>query len=145
MADTTPRLYEGLFLINPQAVAGDIDGAITHVQEMLDRAGAVVKMLRRWDERKLAYTIDGQKRGVFLLSLFEVAPVQIANIERDCNLSEQVLRVMMTRGDHMGEVEITAALEDQKTGVARANLEADSAPADGGVEAEDAEVEAAEA
>ncbi|MEM1213985.1 MAG: 30S ribosomal protein S6 [Planctomycetota bacterium] len=134
MADTTPRLYEGMFLVNLQALSGDLDGALQEVRSMLDRAGAEVVTLGRWDERKLAYPVAGQKRGVFLLSLFKVEPVQIANIERDCNLSDAVLRVLMTRADHMGEVELEAALDEGKT---KAALE--SGESEGSAEAPAAE------
>lgn len=111
MADNTPVLYEALFLINQTALATDSAGATAHVQEMLDRAEAETLTLQRWDERKLAYPIEGQKRGTFLIAYFNGRPTQIANIERDCNLSEQVLRVMFIRADHMGEIELKAALE----------------------------------
>ncbi|MEM1356384.1 MAG: 30S ribosomal protein S6 [Planctomycetota bacterium] len=115
MADATPVLYEGLFLISQSAMSGDIEGAKAHVQEMLDRAEAEVLALNKWEERKLAYPIEGQKRGTFLISYFKARPTQIANIERDCNLSEQVLRVMFIRADHMGETELAAALDGAKT------------------------------
>ncbi len=111
MSDTTPVLYEALFLINQSALATDSAGVTAHVQEMLDRAEAETLTLHKWDERKLAYPIEGQKRGTFLISYFKARPTQIANIERDCNLSEQVLRVMFIRADHMGEIELKAALE----------------------------------
>lgn len=111
MSDTTPVLYEALFLISQSALASDSAGATAHVQEMLDRAEAQTLALQKWDERKLAYEIEGQKRGTFLISYFRVRPTQIANIERDCNLSEQVLRVMFIRADHMGETELKLALE----------------------------------
>ena len=111
MSDTTPVLYEALFLINQSALATDSAGATAHVQEMLDRAEAETLTLQRWDERKLAYPIENQKRGTFLIAYFRARPTQIANIERDCNLSEQVLRVMFIRADHMGEVELKLALE----------------------------------
>ena len=111
MSDTTPVLYEALFLINQAALATDSAGVTAHVQEMLDRAEAETLSLHKWDERKLAYPIEGQKRGTFLISYFRARPTQIANIERDCNLSEQVLRVMFIRADHMGEDELKAALE----------------------------------
>ena len=109
------KLYEGLFLMDQAGIAGDLSGALAHVQAMFDRAEAEVLALRKWDERKLAYPIKNQKRGTYLLALFRVNPVQIANIERDCNLSEQVLRVLFTRGDHMGEIEIEQALAEAKT------------------------------
>jgi len=111
MPENQPALYEALFLINQSALATDSAGATAHVQEMLDRAEAETLTLQKWDERKLAYPIEGQKRGTFLISYFRVRPTQIANIERDCNLSETVLRVMFIRADHMGEIELERALE----------------------------------
>ncbi|MEM9345358.1 MAG: 30S ribosomal protein S6 [Planctomycetota bacterium] len=111
MADSTPVLYEALFLMSQAALASDSEGTIAHVKDMLDRAEAETLDLRQWDERKLAYPIEGQKRGTFLISYFKARPTQIANIERDCNLSETVLRVMFVRADHMGEIELNLALE----------------------------------
>jgi len=111
MSDTTPVLYEALFLMSQASLATDSAGVTAHVQEMLDRAEAQTLSLNKWDERKLAYPIEGQKRGTFLIAYFKARPTQIANIERDCNLSEQVLRVMFIRADHMGEIELKAAIE----------------------------------
>lgn len=130
MSDTTPVLYEALFLINQSALASDSEGTVAHVQEMLDRAEAETLMLSKWEERKLAYPIDGQKRGTFLISYFRGRPTQIANIERDCNLSEQVLRVMFIRADHMGEIELKLALEGKSiTGETEEETQAAAEPA----------------
>lgn len=111
MSDPTPVLYEALFLVSQTALASDSEGTVNHVKDMLDRAEAETLDLRQWDERKLAYPIEGQKRGTFLIAYFKARPTQIANIERDCNLSEQVLRVMFVRADHMGEIELNLALQ----------------------------------
>jgi len=127
MSENKNALYEGLFLINQQEMAGDLDGTLSHVREMLDRAEAEVVSLRKWDERKLAYPVNGQKRGLFILALFRVRPVQVANIERDCNLSELVMRVLMTRADHYGEVEIEAELKEAETSATEAKLKSDQA------------------
>lgn len=111
MADTTPKLYEGMFLMSQSAVSAGLGSAIDTVRGMLDRVECEVLSLSKWEERKLAYPIENQKRGTFLLAMFKVKPTQIVNIERDCNLSEDVLRVMMTRADHMGETELAEALK----------------------------------
>ena len=135
MADATPVLYEGLFLISQSAMSGDVEGAKQHVQEMLDRAEAQTLDLSKWEERKLAYPIEGQKRGTFLIAYFKARPTQIANIERDCNLSEQVLRVMFLRADHMGEVELQAAMDGVRT--ARVAAEAAAVAADDDEDSDD--------
>lgn len=109
MAEVRINLYEGMFLLNQQAVAADLSGAVEHIREILNRAEAEIIVLSKWDERKLAYEIRGQKRGLFVLAYFKARASQIANIDRDCNLSEQVLRSMIIRADHMGEEEIELA------------------------------------
>lgn len=106
MTDPNLNTYEGLFLFNLQEINGDLNTAVQHLREILDRAEAEVIAITRWDERKLAYPIKGQKRGLFLLAAFRARPSQVANIDRDVNLSELLLRAMITRGDHLGEVEL---------------------------------------
>ncbi|MEM8739251.1 MAG: 30S ribosomal protein S6 [Planctomycetota bacterium] len=123
MADSTPKLYEGMFLMSQSAVSAGLGSAIDTVRGMLDRVEAEVITLGKWEERKLSYPIEGQKRGTYLLTLFKAAPTQIANIERDCNLSEDVIRVMMTRADHMGETEIAAARKDAEASTVETNLQ----------------------
>ena len=129
MADNAKKLYEGMFLLSQQTLSNGLAVGVETIEAMLDRAEANTVALAKWDERKLAYTIEGQKRGTFFLALFEAEPHQIANIERDCNLSEDVLRVMFLRGDHYGEVEINEVKQlAQQTGD-EANLRGESAPA----------------
>ncbi len=109
MAEVRINLYEGMFLLNQQAVSADLAGAVEHVREILNRAEAEILILSKWDERKLAYEIRGQKRGLFVLAYFKARASQIANIDRDCNLSEQVIRSMIIRADYMGEAELEVA------------------------------------
>ncbi|MEX0654107.1 MAG: 30S ribosomal protein S6 [Phycisphaeraceae bacterium] len=110
MAETKTNLYEAMFLIDPRAGL-ELQGSLDKVREILERAGAEIVALNKWDERKLAYPIRGQKRGLYVLGLFRVDGKQITRIERDCNLSDEVLRVMVTRGEHLGEVEIQNAID----------------------------------
>jgi small subunit ribosomal protein S6 len=110
MAVATPRLYEGLFLVS-QALAVETDQAIEAIRGILGRANANIVALRKWDDRKLAYPIDGQKRGTFIIAYFETEPQTLAGIERDCNLSDDVLRSIVTRCDHYGEIERKNAIE----------------------------------
>ncbi len=111
-ASTYP-LYEGLFLIS-QSAASDLNAATEHLRQILTRGEAEIIVLRKWDERRLAYPIKGQKRGTYLIAYFHVPPQKLQGIERELNLSEQVLRAMMLRADHVGEVELEAAKRGEK-------------------------------
>ena len=112
MPESHTRLYEGLFLLSQQAVSEDFNACIEHIKTILDRAQANVEVMRKWAERRLAYEIKGQKRGTFILAYFHAQPSQIARIERDCNLSEIVLRHLTIKADHIGETELELVKKD---------------------------------
>ena len=113
MVESNVNLYEGLFLFDPGAVNASVADANEVLTQILDRAEARIVAQYKWDERKLAYPIRGQKRGLYMISYFEVDGAQIANIERDVTLSEQVVRCLILRSDEMGEVELQAVKEKQ--------------------------------
>ena len=102
------KCYEGLFLF-PQTAASDLQSAVDHLKDILARAEVKIIGLRKWDERRLAYEIKRNRRGLFFLVYFEAPPNAIAHIERDCNLSEQVLRSMVIRAEHLTREQMEAA------------------------------------
>jgi small subunit ribosomal protein S6 len=109
------RLYEAIFLIS-QGVAAELDGLIRHIETIFDRAGAEVVAMKKWDERRLAYEIEGQKRGIYILAYLHAGPDAVATIEHDSNISEQIMRFMVVRADHMTLDE--AAAHDDREGLA---------------------------
>jgi small subunit ribosomal protein S6 len=124
-ADQNTRLYEGMFVLS-QGVAADLTSAIEHIDELFNRAGATVVAMRKWDERRLAYEIDKQKRAVFILTYFTAPNDGVASLERDCNLSEKIMRMLVTRADHM-TIEEGAAADDREGLAAEARMRADRA------------------
>jgi small subunit ribosomal protein S6 len=104
--------YEAMFLF-PQAMTANLQEAVDHVKDILTRAEAEIISLKKWDERRLAYDVKGNKRGVYFLVYFKARGSQIANIERDCNYSEKLLRAMIVRADHVAE-EIMRAADGQQ-------------------------------
>lgn len=100
--------YEGLFLF-PQSAAADLQGAVDHLKGLLDRASAEIISFCKWDERKLAYEIKGNKRGVYFLTYFKAPASSLVTLEHHCNLSEQLLRFMITKADLIPEATIKAA------------------------------------
>jgi ribosomal protein S6 len=115
MSDNTTRMYEGMFLF-PQSAIGDMNEASDHIHSLLDRANAEIVSFSKWDDRRLAYEIKGNKRGVYFLCFFRCDPTKIASLERDCNLSESLLRFLVTKADHINMEDIEAA--DGRTALA---------------------------
>jgi small subunit ribosomal protein S6 len=99
--------YEAMFLIGPGGAA-EPDAALKLCSQIVERQGCEIIFTKKWDERRLAYEIEGQKRGTYIIVFFTGPGGAIAAIERDVNLSEQVLRVLITRADHLNKEEMQA-------------------------------------
>lgn len=105
---TIIRQYEGMFLF-PQSATADLVSAADHVRECITRHGGEIVSLVKWDERRLAYDIKGNKRGVYFLAYFKAPTSQLVAIERDCVLSERLLRSLITKADHLSAEQMSDA------------------------------------
>jgi small subunit ribosomal protein S6 len=103
--------YEAMFLLG-SAFAPELDNALKIVRGMIEKHEGKVLVLKKWDERKLAYELGGQKRGLYIICYFTAPAAAAVAIERDVTLSDQVLRVLLTRADHLNADEM-AAVEPQ--------------------------------
>ena len=123
---STKRLYnyEIMFLIG-QSQTSDIHGIIDHIKDIVATRGhGTILAMRKFDERRLAYEIRGQKRGLYILMYARCSGSDMAHIERDCNLSEKILRTLIVRKDDMTTEEMQA-LDATNDLVAEAKLRAD--------------------
>ena len=117
---TTNQLYEGMFLIDVARASSDWDGVIANIKKILDRVNAEIVSIRKWDDRKLAYDIKGQSRGVYILCYFRVDGKKIQEIENSIHLSEQVMRVLILNAEQMTQEDIdkeTPAAKAEKEGI----------------------------
>ncbi len=92
---TAQRLYEGMFLVDSALAAADWDGTLAVIDNILKRADAEVVVMRKWGERKLAYDIDRKSRGTYVLCYFKADGRRIRGIEKDVQLSEKIMRVLI--------------------------------------------------
>ncbi|MGH7177801.1 MAG: 30S ribosomal protein S6 [Tepidisphaeraceae bacterium] len=108
---TQHKQYEAMFLFGA-AATGEPDNSQNTVKGMIERHGGSVMVLKKWDERKLAFEIKGQKRGLYVICYFTAPGDAIVHIERDVNLSEEILRVLVTDASHLNKDEM-AKVEPQ--------------------------------
>jgi small subunit ribosomal protein S6 len=96
MAQST---YECMFLLDTNRIAGDIPAAAQQLHAVFERNQAEVLASRPWDDRRLAYPIKGQKKGLYYLTYFKAEGKNLVAIERDFALTEMVLRYLVIRID----------------------------------------------
>ena len=89
--------YEGMFLLDSSKAAVSWDDTVKHVHDILAKHGSEIVASRQWDERRLAYAVEGQKKGSYLLTYFKTEGGNVKEIEADCRLSDVVLRDLILK------------------------------------------------
>jgi small subunit ribosomal protein S6 len=110
-ASSVVNQYEGMFLL-PGTAGADVEAATKLVRGIIEKHAGKVQVIKKWDERKLAYELERQKRGLYIIAFFKAPSSSISGIERDVSLSDVVVRVLITRAEHLNEEEM-AAVEPQ--------------------------------
>ena len=93
------NVYECMFLLDTNKVAGDVGSATKQLHGILERNQAEILASRPWDERRLAYPINGHKKGLYYLTYFRTEGKNVATIEHDCALNETILRALILKVD----------------------------------------------
>jgi small subunit ribosomal protein S6 len=93
------NVYECMFLLDTNKVAGDVAAAAQQIRSVLERNEAEMLASRPWDERRLAYPINGHKKGLYYLTYFRMDGKNLLNVERDFALNETILRSLVLRID----------------------------------------------
>ena len=101
------KQYEAMFLFPPPGTV-DVDGMINMARGIIERHGGTILHIKKWDERKLSYEIKRQKRGTYIIAYYKGPGPSVSAIERDVNLSEDVLRVLITDASHLSQKEMEA-------------------------------------
>ena len=89
--------YEAMFLLDAAKASVNWDESVAQVHEILTRQNAEIVATRQWDERKLAYPVEGHRKGVYLLTYFKVDSLALPAINHDCRLNEMILREMILK------------------------------------------------
>jgi small subunit ribosomal protein S6 len=95
VSEVKEHLYEGMFLVDSNAYANDPETVTAELMQILEKAGANVVAHRPWQDGKLAYEIEGRRKGLHYIICFKMVTSGMDIITRQCHLSDTVLRQMI--------------------------------------------------
>jgi len=77
---------------DPHGVQGSIDSAATSL-------GGEILVSRVWSEQKLAYPINGHRKGTYWLTYFRLEGTKLSEFERAIQLNDNVMRSLTLKID----------------------------------------------
>ncbi len=108
------NFYEGLFILDSGIYARDPELCPNKINTAIVEAGGEVAVSRIFEERRLAYPIDGQRKGVYWLIYFRMEGPKVIELERQLKLIEGNVRHMIIKQDNrLADILVENALNGQ--------------------------------
>ena len=93
--------YETLFIVHPEKG--------TRIKELIDRFKKVIEAqhgnvshVDEWGQRELAYRIEKQSKGFYVLLQYQSPAHAVEELERNLRLTDDILRYLTVRVDEEG-------------------------------------------
>ena len=86
--------YELLYIVHPD-LESSIDKILDRVHSYIEKRGGKVNYEENWGKRKLAYEIKKSDVGIYVLCYFSAPKENIALVEKDIRLTEEIIRYML--------------------------------------------------
>lgn len=106
------RMYEALFIVDSALAGTDLDNVQKGIHDILQKNGANILKTDNLGEKKLAYRINGHKRGTYLLVHFNAESSSLATIRRDFQLSDDIVRFLIVKDDTIEDLSQIAAEQE---------------------------------
>lgn len=89
--------YETLFILHPDVPEAQVRETIDRTRRLIEGMQGEVAAIQDWGLRELAYPIEKQTRGNYVLAQYEATSDVVNELERTMKLSDEVLRFVSVR------------------------------------------------
>ncbi len=93
------NVYEGMFILDSGRFARDPEGISAQLNKLVGEAGGEILVSRLWEERRLAYPIKGQRKGVYWLMYFRLDSLKLVELNRQFELFDANIRNLLIKID----------------------------------------------
>ena len=91
------RDYELTFVVRPDVEDATLTALLDKVKGLITAAGGQSLQLESWGRRTLAFPIKKVTEGQYFFIRVQLSPQAIRDLERNLQLTEQILRFLFVR------------------------------------------------
>jgi small subunit ribosomal protein S6 len=93
------RHYEVMVILDPEVEERAVSPLIENFLNVVRTGGGNVEKVDTWGRRRLSYEINKKSEGIYSVIDLKAEPAVVKELDRQLNLSEQVLRTKVLRPD----------------------------------------------
>jgi len=91
------NIYENIVILNAALSDEEAEAAVTRIKELIAGQGGEVLKIDVWGRRKLAYEINKQKKGIYVLFYCKTPPATIKKMEDFYKVFDAVIKFMVIK------------------------------------------------
>ena len=91
------RQYELMVILDPELEERTVGPSLDRFLNVIRKGGGTVDKVDIWGRRRLAYEIKKQIEGIYAVIDINAEPAAVAELDRQLNLNESVLRTKLLR------------------------------------------------
>jgi len=95
------KAYEVLLMLDPSLDEEAQSAVVEKVGGIIKAGGGTVDDVDTWGKRKLAYEINDLQDAIYVVVRFHAAPAEVAELDRVLHITNQVVRAMIVRLEHV--------------------------------------------
>ena len=107
--------YESIFIARQDIPATQVEALTATFTEILGTKDGKVLKTEQWGLRNLAYRINKNKKGHYVLMNIDASAEAVAEMERNMSLNEDVLRVLTVRVEELEAGPSAMMRKDERT------------------------------
>src|SRR6185369_8728665 len=93
------RNYEIMFIVNPNAPEEEIDKINGQIENVVTSGGGKIEKIEKMGKRRLAYEVDRQREGHYVLFVISANGDIIKECERRLRVMDAVIKYLTVRTD----------------------------------------------
>lgn len=90
------RRYELMLVVRPDVPEDRVQAILDRSTRSITGAEGQIVKVSPWGRRRLAYPIGAYREGSYYIVLFDAPPAAIDELERGLNITEEVMRHLVT-------------------------------------------------
>lgn len=91
-APVKQSVYDCMVIFDSNKYAQDPGKVGGQITALVEKLGGEVLVSRLWNDQKLAYPIDGHKKGTYWLTYFKLDGTRLVEFNRELRINETVVR-----------------------------------------------------
>lgn len=91
------NIYENTVILDPALSEEEIKSAIDKITDLITNSDGEILKIDNWGKKKLAYELNKQKMGTYVLFLFKAPPSVIKKIESYFKVFDPAIKFMVIK------------------------------------------------